>query len=39
MKAKKIDSIAMNRAELVLMLTAAAVNIATRLGKEEKDTS
>lgn len=38
MDAKVIDSSAIKRAELVPILTAAAVNIATRLGKEEKFT-
>lgn len=38
MDAKEIDSSTMKRAELVPILTAAAVNIATRLGKEERVT-
>lgn len=38
MRNKEIDSSAMKRADLVPVLTAAAVNIATRLGKEERVT-
>lgn len=38
MDAKEVDSSTMKRAELVPILTAAVVNIATRLGKQERIT-